>query len=1073
MEEQLEKNNKLTEYGTGKSLIKIISIGFEPLLNMEEYKTYSYIYDLKGKIRKLKYAISELNIRMLKYETTDTYYKWLDERLIELQNNLSAYQETKKTEDEKFHKMLQENTMRTLDDSRDYHGDNQLRNIILAESELTRCLQCQDMQHSDDIISVTTYYTEIFNAIIHNGFTYKQKKYVFFTAGAGQTRCKKSTFIAEDKINEIYDRLFCGLTRDDINRQGGMNTNKYLAYTSLCQTNSEIWKNFNIDKAIVVDDIEYDIPDQEVRYIYTESPEDKQRILEIQNEISKVNEKLHEINKLKENRPKAYRRPSEEVADEKEKKEARKNLDASIRNIKTDFQYAESQEGKQKLLALQNEFNQIEIELHEIRKRKLEYPKGYRRTEEEIAHEKLYREKKNSLVTEMKNIRARYHKASIKKRPVTIPFTDGFGISLKKMETSMFRLPFMKGLIAYCPRRAFREWCAERHIKIHRITDIYGKKHSINEIDYIFTKSQFKMWNYYHNIIDSSGNIQKTGWEIYKENFKKFMCNACRCNVDRGIKLNTKTNYQSLITLTTEMQDSDIYDLARYDIDCINGVGNNIQCMLNLLGANECRNNQMSNLQKSLALYPEMLNDQYIRSSLKNSKYSLMKKMRSGKFDINGAYVYCIPDPLACLQWWFTDMDKSNIEQFGFVKKDHVSCNLFNDKEEVDCLRSPHLDHAHCIRKNQTDELTKNWIKSSGVYIGMTDIMSRLLMYDNDGDKLLVHNNKTIINCAKSFQKKYGMIPNYYEMPKANPELLSNTSLFNGIVLAYHHGNIGAPSNEITKIWSTLNPQSVKEEIQKAIDTVSLRCVDVNFTIDYAKTLYKPYITSDILSDYKRYSKMKVPYFFMYAKNKKECQVEQIGKCNIDRISNIVKCKRIEFKQMEERLSKYSYETLMTDPKVDIKKGKAKEIGRLYRGIENRSIKEYSHLDFSVMDAETKKRILLHMEFNIKKQKAMFLDIIKESPEYITNVLVRKLRYSRNKDMLWKLFGDVILCNIQKNLMGTKICKICGKRFAYNEDTRKKPTYCKACAYKINIKKTSENSKNKQNKIKSKSGNCA
>ena len=61
--------------------------------------------------------------------------------------------------------------------------------------------------------------------------------------------------------------------------------------------------------------------------------------------------------------------------------------------------------------------------------------------------------------------------------------------------------------------------------------------------------------------------------------------------------------------------------------------------------------------------------------------------MRSGKFDINGAYVYCIPDPLACLQWWFTDMDKSNIKQFGFVKKDHVSCNLFIDKEEVDCLR--------------------------------------------------------------------------------------------------------------------------------------------------------------------------------------------------------------------------------------------------------------------------------------------------------------------------------------------------------------------------------------------------
>ena len=36
-------------------------------------------------------------------------------------------------------------------------------------------------------------------------------------------------------------------------------------------------------------------------------------------------------------------------------------------------------------------------------------------------------------------------------------------------------------------------------------------------------------------------------------------------------------------------------------------------------------------------------------------------------------------------------------------------------------------------------------------------------------------------------------------MPKANPSELTNTTLYEGIVLAYHHGNIGTPSNEITK----------------------------------------------------------------------------------------------------------------------------------------------------------------------------------------------------------------------------------------------------------------------------------
>ena len=75
--------------------------------------------------------------------------------------------------------------------------------------------------------------------------------------------------------------MFCGLTREDINKQGGMNTNKYLAYTSLCQTNSEIWKEFNIDRAIVADDVEYSIPNQTVRYIYTETQEDKDKLSEL------------------------------------------------------------------------------------------------------------------------------------------------------------------------------------------------------------------------------------------------------------------------------------------------------------------------------------------------------------------------------------------------------------------------------------------------------------------------------------------------------------------------------------------------------------------------------------------------------------------------------------------------------------------------------------------------------------------------------------------------------------------------------------------------------------------------
>ena len=974
---QRDARLKYSTYGNGKSIIEILNIGFEPLLTEKEYKIYKEIGDLKYRINGLERTISFIEFKLIYLDDTECYYIWLKERLDKFLSELSDCKNSEKEKTKFFKDMLDENVgvTRKIFDNREFKNEDQFRNIAIFESDLTRCFGCKDMEHSDDIVSVVTYYTPIFESIIHHGFDYKDKHYVFFTAGAGQTRCKKSTFVSEDKLNENFNRLFCGLTREDVNNQGGMNTNKYLAYTSLCQTNSEIWRDFDIDRAIVVDDIEYKIPNQEIRYIYTESPEDKV-------ELATLREKLEEITN----------------------------------------------------------------ELREIKSNKQNKPKGYKRPKEEIAHEKQLRNRKNVILGEIETLRSKYHQSEVTKMDVTIPFTDGFGVSLKKIQSSMIRLPFVKGLMTYCPRRAFQDWCSEHDITVHKITDIYGKTHSITDIDYIFTKSQFKMYKYFNNEVDENGNLIKTGWEVYKDNFKKYGCDACRCNVERGVKLNAKTNYQVLQTLTTEMTDDDIHSLASYDINCLNGIGRNVQCMLNVLGANEKKNDNLNWLQKSLLLYPEMLKDFYVKTLLKNTKDSMIKKFRSGKFNINGSYVFAIPDPLACLQWWFTDMDKANLDSFGFVQEGHVSCNLFADKEELDCLRSPHLDHAHCIRKNQLRECDKKWLKSNGIYLSMKDTMSKVLMYDNDGDKLLLHNNKTIINCAKQFQRKYGMIPNYYDMPKANPELLTNTTLFEGIVNAYHHGNIGTPSNEITKVWMTLNPSSTVEEINEAIKVISLRCADVNFTIDYAKTLYKPEIPKTILQKYKVYSGKKVPHFFMYAKNKTSKQVEELGECNIDRISNVVKSNRIVFKDL---LGKYSYKILMTNSDVDCKTDKANEILELYRELENTNLRKLSHVDFSILDIDEKKRALLQIEFDTNKQRKMFVDIIGESKEYITDVLVKLLQDDVNKDTLWRLFGEVIYSNLERNLKGTKICKNCGKRFEYDTDSRKSPANCQECTHKI------------------------
>lgn len=978
------------EYGDGRSIIEILNIGFEPLLTEKEWLVYKRIGELNKTLYGLNKQLNFFISKFLYLDEDDCYYRWLFDiyKSENIEGNIFITEKELEERKEEFKELLKSNinSIREILDNREFRDEEQFRNISIFESDLTRVFNCNDMEHSNDIISVVTYYTEIFESIMKNGFNYNGIHFVFYTAGAGQTRNKKSTFANEQKLNENIGRLMCGLTWDKINELGGMNTNKFLAYTSLSQTNSSIWTEFDIDKAIVVDDIEFIIPNQKVRHIYTETPEDKLEILR-----------------------------------------------------------------------LEEESMLISFELKKIKYLKSTYTKGYRRTKEEVRQEKDLIEQRKELTRKISETKSKYHKTSIKNMDVTIPFTDGFGITFKKNPNAMVRAPFIKGLMSFVSRNKFKDFCKENDYKIYRITDIYGKSHSINDVDYIFTKSQFKMYKYYENVLDDYGSVIKTGWEVYCQNFKRYKCQMCRCNIEKKVRLNAKTNYQVLQTLTTEMTDEDIKGLASYDIDNLNGIGNNVQCMLNILGANEEKNDRMNYFQKSLLLYPEMLKDFHVRSTLKNTKNSMIKKFKSGRFSINGSYTFIIPEPLSCLQWWFTN--ERDLSKLGLIKYGQVYCDLFKDGEEVDCLRSPHLDHAHCIRTNVVNDDLKSWYKTSGLYVGVNDIMSKLLMNDNDGDSSLVHNNEIIIKCAKSFQEKYGMIPNYYDMPKANPQTINSDNLFDGIVMAYHHGNIGTPSNEITKIFDTLSPNSTEEEILEAIEIVALRCCDVNYVIDYAKTLYKPTIPKDIQERYKKYSGRKVPKFFMYAKDKRLSQVEEITDGNINRISNVVKSNKIVFKDL---LGKYSYKTLMSD-EVDINSTEAQRVIGLYKQVEESNQRLLSGVDVSNMTFDEKKLFYLFTEYNSEKQLQLFIDELGYSVEYITNVLVKALQSESTKDTLWKLFGEQIYNNIQSNLHETKICEVCGERFEYNKfDSKKK--LCDECYdykrhedVKNNVKKYREN----------------
>lgn len=186
---------------------------------------------------------------------------------------------------------------------------------------------------------------------------------------------------------------------------------------------------------------------------------------------------------------------------------------------------------------------------------------------------------------------------------VPIPHMDGCGIMLPSVSEKNFmaRLPWVKGLLGVFD---FVQFIKENSCS-PIVTDIYGIKHDIikEDIQIIFTKSQFKMWKYFDN------------WGQYKDNFVKFNCQAGVCNIEEDFPQAT-INYQMIQSLL-DITDDELKELCKESNDFITDIAENPQTMLEAFGAIE-DNSYKNAFQKCLIKYPELLNDTYTRQSLRD-----------------------------------------------------------------------------------------------------------------------------------------------------------------------------------------------------------------------------------------------------------------------------------------------------------------------------------------------------------------------------------------------------------------------------------------------------------------------
>lgn len=604
---------------------------------------------------------------------------------------------------------------------------------------------------------------------------------------------------------------------------------------------------------------------------------------------------------------------------------------------------------------------------------------------------------------------------------VPITHTDGAGMILPSVmiKNTMFRAPWIKGLLGVFDFRTFIE--ENNYSPI--ITDIYGEDHDIiaEDIRIIFTKSQFKMYKFYNT------------WEEYKIYFKQHNCQAGRCNIEEERIKNAKINYQMLQTLTN-ITDDEIDLLTKKSVDKILNICNSLDTMKDILGITPYNTN-MTPFQKAVKIYPALLNDTYAKDIIREIKNSLLKKYRSGKLEINGKYTFLLPDYYAACEYWFGHIETPK----GLLAGKEVFCWLFKQYDKLDCLRSPHLYKEHAIRFNVANkaygervEKLRKWFTTNAVYTSTYDLISKILQFDVDGDKALVVADSDFIRIAE--RNMNGIVPLYYNMRKAEPRILNNKSIYDGLNAAFTGGNIGIYSNNISKIWNNdVFINGTDEEKEHAINCVKRLCCQNNFVIDFAKTLYKPEFPKNINEEIKEYTNQKLPAFFEYAKDKDKIQVCERNDSFVNKLYNRIPNKAINTRGL--KLGSLEYKNMMKNPNIVC----SKEVSDLYDEL-NKKYRYMVNMKDEYIDN------LHYVACSIREQ----FSVLGYSDEVISDMLIQYLykNKKRAKQLFWFCYGQHVVNNLKVNLnyKEPKViqCIDCGKWIEIDiKDTK---TYrCKEC----------------------------
>ncbi len=428
------------------------------------------------------------------------------------------------------------------------------------------------------------------------------------------------------------------------------------------------------------------------------------------------------------------------------------------------------------------------------------------------------------------------------------------------------RLPFIKGYSVYVPfRKILKKW------GVSHITDIYGKRHPVEEIDCIWNVSMFKGHKLF---FEKYGN---QAWVQYQKTLRKYQFKLGISKFSHHIKsLNkyTRMNFHYLQCLDlwnpNYIACYEKKDLKNYDILDENNDGKIIRLAkyttglyekiirgdkfytYKFMGISDTETYEPKSVYlKALLIDDEMRNDPAVRQFLYRKLKKAIGEAKVGKIYCSGFYHTGVGDMIGYLQYAVGE------EPTGCLKKGEVYSGNFGCGPLLS-FRSPLVDPSEVNRiQNAQSDVIQRWFShfkdQDVVMFNMHDISApQQGGADFDGDIFFLCDDPFVIDAK--IEKPVILDVHDKATAKSKPYTKENLIEYECMT---RDSRIGEITNAATSVE---NRYTTNQTIRKKYDDyASLLRIFQGKEIDFLKTGFRWQMNRGL----KKYVKQ-IPYFLLY-----------------------------------------------------------------------------------------------------------------------------------------------------------------------------------------------------------------